>query len=127
MASNGGGRVLGQYAACPEGGRRDLPSLLRSARRALPAGRSKDDPRVHRGSREGREEARYDKTLRGDDLARAYGRPFIESLLKRSRALGIKKNGARDLGAPGAGSPFGVEGHQRIYRERRRRASSRSR
>jgi len=107
VAGDGGRRVFGQYVACAEGGRRDLPGLLRIARRALPAGSSEDDPRVHRGSREGRQEARYDKTLRGDDLARAYGRPFVESLLKRSRAIGIKKMGRETSARQEQAHPLG--------------------
>jgi hypothetical protein len=82
MAGDGGGGLLGQYAACAEGGRRDLPGLLRIAWRAVLAGRSEDDPGVHRGSRQGRQEARIDKTLRGNDLARAQGCGSLESVLE---------------------------------------------
>jgi hypothetical protein len=55
--------------------------FLRIARRAVFAGGPEDDPRVHRGLREGKE-ARYDKALHGHDLARAYGRRSLESLLE---------------------------------------------
>lgn len=46
----------------------------------LPAS-SKDDPSVYRGSCKGRQEARNDKTLRGNGLARAYGCRSPESPL----------------------------------------------
>ena len=114
MAGDGRGRVFGEYAACPEGRWRDLPGVLRGARRGVSAGGSEDRPRVHRESRDGWQETRDDQALRGDDLARAYGRTLTQSLFQRSRAVGIEEDGTGNFRSPGPGASLELEGHQGI-------------
>jgi hypothetical protein len=97
MAGDGAARLLRQYAACPEGGWRDIPGVLRIGWRCLSAGESPHRSRIYRFPSEGRQEAGDDTALCRDDLARAYRRPSTQSLLKRSRAIGIEENGTRNV------------------------------
>jgi hypothetical protein len=97
MAVDGARRVFGQYAARAEGGRGDIPGLLRIRWRGLSAGETPHGSRIYRCPSEGRQEARDDTALCRNDLARAYGRPSPQSLFKRSRPVGIKEDGSRNL------------------------------
>src|ERR1700733_15657449 len=48
MAGDGRGGVFGEHAAGAEGGRGDIPGVLRGARRVVSPGGSDDHPRVYR-------------------------------------------------------------------------------
>src|SRR3984957_3198559 len=103
MAGDGAGRVLGQYAARAEVGRGDIPGVLRIGWRGVSAGESPHRARIHRFPSEGRQEAGDDTALHRDDLACTYGRPSTQSLFKRSRAVGTKEDGTRNLRPSGPG------------------------
>jgi hypothetical protein len=116
MAGDGGRRLLGEHPAGAEGGRGDLPGVLRGARRVVSAGGPEDHPRLHRARSEGGQEAGDGAAVHRDDRARAHGGGVTESLFRRSGALGAKKDGPGDLGPAGAGARLGLEGDQGIYR-----------
>ena len=79
MAGDGAGRLLGQYAARAEGGRGDIPGVLRIGGRAVSAGESAHRARIYRCPSEGRQEAR-DDTSATSRRSRAYIRPRIYTI-----------------------------------------------
>src|SRR3984957_4768470 len=110
MAGDGAGRLLGQYAARAEVGRGDFPGVLRIGGRALSARESSHRARIYRCPSEGRQEAGDDRALHPVDLSGPYGWPSPQSLLERSRAIGIKEDGAGDLRSPRPGPSLELEG-----------------
>jgi hypothetical protein len=63
MGVDGAGRLLRQYAARAEGGRRDILGVLRIRWRGLSAGEAPHRSRIYRCPSEGRQEARDDTAL----------------------------------------------------------------
>src|SRR5208282_411238 len=118
MARDGRGGVLGEHPAGAKGGRGDIPSVLRGARRVVSPGRPENYPCLHRARGDGGQEAGDGATVYRDDWASAPWCRFTESLFRRSGALRLKKDGPGNLGPAGASARLGLERDQGIYSER---------
>jgi integrase len=107
VAGAGGGRVLAQYAACPESRWRDLPGVLRESWGVLLAGGSDDDSRLYRGPREGRQEPatikRYVATVARVHVAAKLLNPCSSEAVR----LGLKKMGRETSARQSQAHPLG--------------------